>query len=140
MPGPTTDGTDYYCVVRDQYGNSRYVYFYINVRNDFRAYAVVDGEDRDYDVDLDVPYNESASLQVQVEANDKSKVAYSWSVDGEQKDNAAADSYTTGPVTTAQNYECHVTDGYGNDSYINFPASMSRIISVSGSSARRILM
>ena len=128
--GPITDGRDYYCVVRDQYGNSRYVYFYINVRNDFRAYAVVDGEDRDYDVDLSVPYNESASLQVQVEANDKSKVTYSWSVDGEQIDDAAADSYTTDPVTTAQDYECYVTDGYGNGSYINFRVHVENHLSV----------
>ncbi len=112
-----TQGETYFCVVKDKYGNSASVYFYLEVNN-LRAYVA---GTKDYRKEFYVPYNKTQNLSVDVFADDKDKLTYVWYVDGYVIERGLGKtSITTDAILTRKTYTCKVTDKYGNSCWVYF--------------------
>ena len=108
-----SEGLDYRCVVRDQYGNSAEVYISLNVDNELHAYpeGAVDGSQT---VDLYPGLGDTVTLKVKAEALDDSRLTYKWRDEDGTKYEAAQDELVIESAAQAQIYTCEVTDQYGN--------------------------
>jgi len=119
---PITEYSDFYCRVRDGYGNSQQVWFSVRVQTNFSAYAVKD--------QVYVSPNETATLEVSASSDDPDKITYQWYelvevTYGDEEtgtwtqeqwkpvDGATGSSFTTSPITKRTDYYCAVSDGYG---------------------------
>lgn len=118
---PVTSRDTYRCDVSDPYGNSGSVFFYVYPYNKLFAYNYVNdiGEKLQQST-VYVALNETAALHVFVEAVDTEGITYSWYTDGDQIEGADSANYVTEPVTGVKEYECTVTDRYGNTSTASF--------------------
>ena len=110
--GSITDYTRYYCRVSDDYGDSQYVYFYIYIENHLSAQA------KDYQNTIYVALNGTATLEV-VASCDAGELSYQWYQNG-LIEGATSASYTTDSITDYTEYQCIVSDQYGNTQYIWF--------------------
>lgn len=118
---PVTSRNTYCCDVSDPYGNSGSIYFYVYPQNYLLAYNYVnDIGERLQNSTVYVALNETAALHVFVEAVDTEDITYSWYTDGDQIEGADSANYVTEPVTGVKEYECTVTDRYGNTSTASF--------------------
>ena len=121
VTAPVTSRDTYRCDVSDPYGNSESVFFYVYPDNKLFAYNYVNdiGENLQHST-VYAALNETAALHVFVEAIDTEGITYSWYTDGDQIEGADSADYVTEPVTGVKEYECTVTDRYGNTSTASF--------------------
>ncbi|MBR5677154.1 MAG: hypothetical protein IKX20_03350, partial [Paludibacteraceae bacterium] len=113
-----TEYSNYSCQVKDKYGNERWVYFYIRIENNFRAWpAGTTGGDSYI---LMVGLNETANLSVEVSADDPSGITYDWYTKGNLIENTTTGSIVTDNITKYTSYSCKVTDRYGNSRWVYF--------------------
>ena len=109
------EATTYLCEVNDGYGNTKYIYIYVGIDNEFEVYAV--GTDNEQSNEIYIAPGESTTLQVGVNALKKDKIEYKWydsnynKIDGEETDSLALSNI--GESTT---YSCEVYDGYSENS------------------------
>ena len=100
-----TETTNYYCVVKDAYGHSSRVDFYISIDNELRVKAITPRN-------LLVTKGKTTTLKVSATAKDTSNLRYQWyddhwtPIEGE-----TGTSFTTPKLTKNTNYYCEVTDG-----------------------------
>ena len=119
LTDPITHYTEYCCYVTDETGETRSVYFYVNVTgglplrmmNDYRR--------------VFVPYGGSVTLAPGLTAG--APLTYRWFhivPDEEGYDSVemetTASSVTVGPVTAADRYQCLISDPYGMTEYVYF--------------------
>ncbi len=132
VTGPTliidavVSSSEYYCLVRDKFGNEDRVWFTVDVENGFSAEALSD-------TSLVLDYGTTTTLQVIAEADDASDITYEWyrfdyinedswytiHVNGKYYENNSA-ILTTDPVITHSVYYCNVRDRFGNTINLSF--------------------
>ena len=115
-----TEYTRYHLQVFDQYGNYAYVYFYVYVENNLRAYTEDQYGGSTSEAYLEVVPNTSLDLSVTVSADDMSQLTYKWYKDNRLIKGADSTTYTTDPVTERSNYIFEVSDQYGNYREVRF--------------------
>ena len=115
--------TCYYCRVEDDYGDSRSVYFYLDVDNGFTARRV--GGYRVYAVPGD-----DVTLRVEASAS-YGQIRYQWYDFGGAIEGATGDSYTVHNITERQSYYCVVRDDYGHDAEYDFSIRLDTGLSLS---------
>ena len=113
----------YRCKVSDQYENAAYVYFYLEVNNELRAYP--DGaEEGSRTVEIYPAPGDTITLKVNPSAIDVSQLAYEWYDDDDNELDSDGPELVLNNVTKAKRYRCRVSDQYGNGStayfYIRF--------------------
>ena len=114
-----TEACEYKCRVRDKYGDSIWVSFYIAIEN----HLTVTAETTEYYVNP----GGSVELSVDVSADDVTQLTYQWyervwfiNEDGDDDWNdeaisgATSITYQLENVTERKKYVCYVTDQYGN--------------------------
>lgn len=121
---PITGETTYGCQVRDPYGNSVYIVFFLHVETNLNVRP--DGAEGNTDtVDLYLNSGESAVLHVIASADEAAcPLSYVWyKPTGEFVE--GMDIFTTGPVTEDCAYSCMVKDQYGGfrSAYFNLHVS-----------------
>ena len=103
----------YYCDISDESGHEEEIFFSVNIENHLKIYP--EGEDEDSgEKIIYTAYNTSVDLRVIVSADNTTGLSYSWDMDDEEIEGAAASSYKTGPITGKHRFECYVTDCYDN--------------------------
>ena len=117
---PITERTEYYCNVRDMYGNFRNVDFYIGIENGLRVSPVGSTEPK---------VNPGATAELAVTASCRNgELTYEWYKGGNEEndwqderiENATTDSITTDVITKRTTYYCRVSDMYGNYKHVWF--------------------
>ena len=118
----TVDGyTQYYCEVRDLYGNNKTVYFYVKIENGLTVQAV--GETR-----FTVKPGQTATLQATATCND-GDMTYRWCRGYSDENNewqweviagATGTSYTTEPIAYQCTYYFYARDMYGTEEDVSF--------------------
>ncbi len=104
---------DYYCVVRDAYGDSETVVFGVRVDTGLSIEAVGDSS-------ATVLLNETATFEIKATYDDNIEVTYQWyyyDTDNNTEkliEGATQPSYTTKGITKKEEYYCIVADNYGN--------------------------
>ncbi|SDB12506.1 hypothetical protein [Eubacterium oxidoreducens] len=124
--GAITGNQRYRCIVADDYGNYENVYFYIYIDSGFEVTRDTDG---DYEFEYNVAANESKTLSVNASVNDGEQLTYTWYLYDEDDgyiriSEATSASYTTGAITSNQEYRCKVADDYGKYEYVYFYISI----------------
>ena len=105
-----TRAEEYRCVVSDTRGNTKYVYFYINIENGFTARGK-HGEGDEY---LNANMGETQTLEV-VASCATGELSYQWYEEYTEIDGATKESYTTKPIHRENtDVRCRVSDIYGN--------------------------
>ena len=115
----TADKTGYYyCYVYDAYGNSREVYFNIQIDNAFDARAVGADEENPHSLSQTVAPDTEVTLQVEATAA-SGGFTYRWYKDGSYVEGAEEAALT---ITAGRNsyYYCYVYDEYGNSTNVYF--------------------
>ena len=112
---------DYKVIVSDQYGNSDFLYYCIQVQNNLKVSAENGDTDETY---LYVSPGTSFELKPVVTADDASGLTYTWyhyvyeeEYDGynwEEMEGVTSDSYTIDSVSGYDEYKVIVSDQYGN--------------------------
>ncbi|MBQ6635239.1 MAG: hypothetical protein IJH81_02575 [Lachnospiraceae bacterium] len=112
---------DYKVIVSDQYGNSDFLYYCIQVQNNLKVSAENGDTDETY---LYVSPGTSFELKPVVTADDASGLTYTWyhyvyeeEYDGynwEEMEGVTSDSYTIDSVSGKDEYKVIVSDQYGN--------------------------
>ena len=129
---------DYKVIVSDQYGNSDFLYYCIQVQNNLKVYA----ENGDtYETYLYVSPGASAELKPVVTADDMSSLTYTWyhyvyeeEYDGyhwEEMEGVTSDSYTIDSVSGYEKYEVRVSDRYGNSNSLYYNIYVQNNLKVS---------
>ncbi len=123
--------TDFYCVVTDDFGNNKRVWFYVGIENELTAGAVGPRE-------FDVTPGESATLEVSAHVK-AGGIRYQWYKElrddsgywGNQVISGATEAvYETGAIDRAVNYYCNVEDDYGNIRSVMFYIGIDNEFSV----------
>ncbi|HAE45627.1 MAG TPA: hypothetical protein DCG37_08570 [Lachnospiraceae bacterium] len=108
-----TGYTEYYCRVSDKYGNSTNVWFYIHIENNLSATCVGDS-------DIYIAPGESATMEVEATCSD-GEITYAWyDDDGNQIEGETGATYTAENITGYTQYNCRVSDKYGNSTNVWF--------------------
>ena len=120
-----TAAATYYCSVSDSFGNSKTLYFYIKLDNEFSIKAYVNDEEKEVPgssyTNIEVKEDAGTKVELKVEgsAHEDSKMTYQWSVRSLNSygyttiEDATGKTYT--PETSGY-YRCIVSDGYSNNS------------------------
>ncbi|MCD8125004.1 MAG: leucine-rich repeat protein [Lachnospiraceae bacterium] len=120
-----TSRSEYYCRISDNYGNSVYDYFDVYIETGLTA----DTTWFEYEVEL----NSSQTLSAEsVTANEGITLTYQWYQDWEEIEGATGNSYTVESVSSYQEYECRVSDSYGNRITLYFYISVDTGLSING--------
>ncbi|MCD8053492.1 MAG: leucine-rich repeat protein [Lachnospiraceae bacterium] len=120
-----TSRSEYYCRISDNYGNSVYDYFDVYIETGLTA----DTTWFEYEVEL----NSSQTLSAEsVTANEGVALTYQWYQDWEEIEEATGNSYTVVSVSSYQEYECRVSDSYGNRITLYFYISVDTGLSING--------
>ena len=119
-----TQYTQYYCVVRDEYGNSMRADFYVRIENHFTAEAEQDS--------LTVAPNETATMTVTASC-DIGGITYQWYKlnkyiddegdeysEWEPVEGATEATCTSDAITAYTQYYCYVQDEYGSGDNVGF--------------------
>ena len=123
-----TEPTQYRFFVRDLYGNTDEVEFYVRIENNLRATAYGTTERYGY---IQVPAGENAVMKVSATATNSEGITYRWikrtgynSSYGSWENYLALEEVTGNELTDAPMdytyYECVVQDVYGNTDYVHF--------------------
>ena len=118
-----TEKGDYSCTVSDQFGNSKTVYFYVDIETHLNAYPA-GGEVDDDSIDIEAAPNSELTLKVIASADEGVQLTYTWEKDYETIENANADTYTIASVTDEGDYSCTVSDQFGNSKTVYFYVSV----------------
>ena len=113
----------YYCTVRDEYGNSSDVWFYIHIDNNLSIVQI--GEQIRY-----IEPGEEVTLEVNATCS-AGEITYQWyeyayDIDGQYwlsettLQGATSNIYTTDGLYARKRYECRVYDEYGNSNSVSF--------------------
>lgn len=126
-----TEQKVYYCKVRDEYGGSITLYFYVYIDSGLKAYVKDDPNQSD-EAHINVVPGAAATLEVYATANEGETITYEWwgetsggSVLVDNSDETA-DVYAKDGICTLKNinenaaYCCTVYDDYGNEKRIWF--------------------
>ena len=105
--------SNFVCTVTDKYENTVDVYFYVHVDNELNAVSAATNSSWDY---RGVAPGEKTTLKLKVTALDKTGMTYTWYRDWNELNTTATTSLTTGAIKERRNYQCKVTDKYGNTS------------------------
>ena len=105
--------TDYRCYVKDQYGNSDEVSFYVTVENNLKLTFKADGE-KVKNGEVYVPYGGSVTLTAEVSADVTDGVTYSWS-SWDEDINESSQSIVIDNVTRRFEVECSIRDSFYNN-------------------------
>ncbi len=120
-----TSRSEYYCRISDNYGNSVYDYFDVYIETGLTA----DTTWFEYEVEL----NSSQTLSAEsVTANGGITLTYQWYQNWEEIEGATGNSYTVESVSSYQEYECRVSDSYGNRITLYFYISVDTGLSING--------
>lgn len=119
----------YYCIVKDQYSNQCFIYFYMNIEYvENNLYAYPEGNDLyDCSVDLNVSPPGEVTLHTLVSADNLEGITYQWRKQnpetGEEVviEGETSDTLTTDKIGT---YQCRVTDSFYNTSTAWFYVTM----------------
>ena len=120
-----TEATSYYCHVSDQFGNSKYIYFYIQLDNEFSIKAYVNDEEKEVPgssyTNIEVKEDAGTKVELKVEgsAHEDSEMKYQWSVRSLNSNGYTTIEDATGKTYTPEAsgyYRCMVSDGYSNNS------------------------
>ncbi|MCD8148096.1 MAG: leucine-rich repeat protein [Clostridiales bacterium] len=123
----------YYCRVSDDYGNTVYDYFYIYIATSMTAAETW--------FEYAVEYGASQELSAEsVTADEDEMLTYQWYLDWEEIEGATSAAYTVESVSAYQEYECKVSDSYGNYIYLYFILSIDNGLTVSTDSAYRYVL
>ena len=124
-----TEGTKYYCLVVDRYGNSGHVQYNVHIDNGFSAW-IAGSEEHETSCDMGVEVGSAAVLAVEATAKDPAGITYQWYCDLYDPDygcsysvtleGETSDTYTTGEISNATVYYCAVEDQYGNNVSVYF--------------------
>ena len=115
--GAITKDTGFYCYVCDDYQNGQEVFFNAHIDSGFRA--SVFGKDSKY-----VPMGETTTLKVKASVS-YGALHYQWYKSTDENewipvDGATKVSFATAPITAYSEYECLVSDDYGNSQTVSF--------------------
>ena len=116
---PVESYTYYECYVYDTYGNSTWITFNVYVDNELSAYiAGTKRTSQNYTVDL----ADSLTLAVDVNAIDSEGLTITWYKDWENEEIEGEHEpvLNTGELTSSTEYECRVSDRFGNTAYVFF--------------------
>lgn len=113
-----TDNEYYTCVVDDGYDNVIYVYFTVELDNEFNAY-VKDTDEKDDYAYIYVKPNTEFTLSVATEGIYLNNVSYEW-YDGNGKLDCTTSDLTIDGISKSSHYYCYVSDGFFNGETINF--------------------
>ena len=113
----------YYCNISDEAGNEEDLSFWIGIENHLKIYPEGEDEDSGQKI-IYTAYNTSVDLKVIVSADNTNGLIYSWEMDDEDIEGAAASSYKTGPITGKHIFECYVTDCYDNCDIAEFEVNV----------------
>ena len=119
--GPVNGHVNYYCNVRDEYGNSTDIWFYIQIDNELEVIPVGARIKR-------VELGENVALAVTADCL-AGTVTYQWYKEWQPIDNATSESYTVQNVSEPGYYECEVTDEYGGTANTSFEIRINNEIS-----------
>ena len=131
-----TSSEEYYCNVRDAFGNSQNVWFYLRIDNNFSVYIATD-YGQTSQITVPVSYNDTTTMQVSYTATNTSMMTFQWSkgvrvpmvgpmgetgymIDYQDIEGANTDTLESDPVTESVMYRCYVQDGFGNAGYVFF--------------------
>ncbi len=118
-----TANVNYFCYVKDKYGNDVYVGFYLEVENHFQAYP----ENNIYN--FTVSPGTTKTLKVITEATVTTGMTFQWKMATYDANGyeyitpltgVTTATYTPDPITANVNYCCTVTDCYGSTKEIWF--------------------
>lgn len=115
----------YYCIVKDQYGNSATVPFYIQIDNAF----VVKGGNATRTIT--VQPHENVTLTVAASCRD-GDLSYTWRDDNWNTMGSTTETLTLENVISTEYYSCRVEDQYGNSSETRFRIRVDNAFSVEG--------
>ena len=111
----------YYCIVADRYGNYEYVWFYLNIDNELKAYPSDAENHDDTSISYTIKPNEEKTLSVSVDAYDMDGITYQWYDDNYDVIEGATESgYTIKNIQKNFSFQCRVEDKYGNSRYVYF--------------------
>ena len=121
----------YCCLVRDIYGNTIDVWFYISINNHLEASSV----DSEYKY---VDFGKNTTLAINAKC-DNNHLFYQWYEENRSGynysaiDNATTSTFTTGEIKSYTRYYCRISDSYGNTTdvwfhvYVNNHFNVTRI-------------
>ena len=115
-----TSADTYRCVVKDSYGNSKTVTFYIRVENNLVVFPDGNPNPAGYSTYLDVPYGGSETLYAITSADDMTNLTFDWYCDNRRIADASTDHYELNNVERTAEYRCTVSDPYGNTDDVYF--------------------
>ena len=102
---------EYRCVVSDRYGNTEYVYFYLEIDNELKVYPE-GAEEGSNSVDIYAAPGDTVTLKVNAEALDDSGLTYKWKDEDWVQLDEEQDELVIENVTQSQSYTCDVSDQY----------------------------
>ena len=116
--GPIKEYAEYACSVRDaKSGQSKMVYFYLNIDNEFNAFAK--GTDEDWTF-LKVARDDAATIEVEATGIDTNGITYKWYCDEELIEGENESTLTTQGITEPVTYRCELFDRFGNAAAVHF--------------------
>ena len=110
---PVERNSDYRCYVKDQYGNSAEVNFYVEVENNLKMSLKANGEKVIGDNVL-VPLGGSVTLTADVSGGVTDGISYSWYDSREYNTHEEIDSLLIDDVSRTSYVRCSITDKFGN--------------------------
>lgn len=117
-----TERTSVYCHVSDMYGNTKTIYYYINIENGLKVSAKGSSK-------VNVPYNEKATLEVEASC-DEGELTYAWLDVATYDVLGSGDVFTTESVTGKKIYRCQVSDKYDNIEFVDFTVNVDNGLKV----------
>ena len=105
--------SDYRCYVKDRYGNSAEVSFYVEVENNLKLTIKANGE-KVKNESVYVPAGGSVTLTAEVTADVTDGVEYSWDSWDDDDVSGSSQSIVIDDVTRRFEVECSIRDKFGN--------------------------
>lgn len=103
--GALTEGSSYRCVVSDDYGNTKDVFFHVYIDNQLTT-------DPRFQQSVFVPYNTTTTLSLEASCA-VGGLTYEWLMEGEVIEGATSSSLITEPIPYRTEYRCKVYDDFG---------------------------
>lgn len=127
-----TERTSVYCHVSDMYGNTKTIYYYINIENGLKVSAKGSSK-------VNVPYNEKATLEVEASC-DEGELTYAWLDVATYDVLGSGDVFTTESVTGKKIYRCQVSDKYDNIEFVDFTVNVDNGLKVEAVGSTNVII
>jgi len=115
-----TERGEYYCDVKDAYGNYSYIQFVVGINNHLSV--------KTNQSQVSVNYGGTATLKAIATADEMDGLTYRWTRNdntGYVFNEVTGNTFTTGAITEFESYCCTVTDKYGNIGEAYFSISVN---------------